>query len=65
MKETVTDVNRRCSRCGSAVSRQFVRVFGIGDTVHGCLDCLPRNRLSSGEAAQRTNEGRGEPLRTP
>ncbi|WP_435074259.1 DUF7563 family protein [Halorubrum sp. HHNYT27] len=65
MKETATDVNRRCSRCGSAVSRQFVRVFGIGDTVHGCLDCLPRNQLSSGEAARRTDEGQGQPLRTP
>jgi hypothetical protein len=65
MKETATDVNRRCSRCGSAVSRRFVRVFGLDDSVHGCLDCLPRNRLSSGEAARRSDERREQPLRTP
>lgn len=48
-----TDANRRCTRCGAAVSRTFVRVFGIGDAVHGCLDCLPRRRLSQGDAAKR------------
>lgn len=49
---TSTDPNRRCSRCGAAVSRSFVRVFAVGDTVHGCLDCLPRNRISEGAAAK-------------
>ncbi|WP_418286679.1 DUF7563 family protein [Halorubrum sp. DTA46] len=58
-----TDVNRRCSRCGSAVSRQFVRVFGLGGTVHGCLECLPRNRLSSGEAARQENVDWERPTR--
>ncbi|WP_449405041.1 DUF7563 family protein [Halorubrum depositum] len=63
--ETATDVNRRCGRCGSAVSRRFVRVFGMGDTVHGCLDCLPRNRLSNGEAARRDDADRERSLRAP
>ena len=55
MSDTIngTDVNRRCSRCGSAVSRSFVRVFGVDNEVHGCLDCLSRTRLSSGDAARR------------
>jgi len=48
-----TDTNRCCARCGTAVSRTFIRVFGMGDTVHGCLDCLPRRRLSRGDAAKR------------
>ncbi|MFO8116555.1 MAG: hypothetical protein R6U01_14560 [Halorubrum sp.] len=65
MKETATDVNRRCNRCGSAVSRRFVRVFGMGDTVRGCLDCLPRNRLSSGDAARREDAPREQSLRAP
>ncbi|MFW6317195.1 MAG: DUF7563 family protein [Halorubrum sp.] len=65
MKEAATDVNRRCNRCGSAVSRRFVRVFGMGDTVHGCLDCLPRNRLSSGDAARREDGSRERSLRAP
>lgn len=48
------DPNRRCSRCGAAVSRSFVRVFAIGETVHGCLDCLSRSEISSGKAAKRS-----------
>jgi hypothetical protein len=48
--------SRRCSRCGTAVSQQFVRVFGMGNTVHGCLDCRPRRELSQGAAAQRDSE---------
>jgi len=52
-KASSTDVNRRCNRCGAAVSRRFVRVFGVEGTVHGCLDCLPRNELASGDAAKR------------
>lgn len=47
-----TDVNRRCARCGEAVSRQFVRVFGASNRVYGCLDCLTRQRLGDGEAAK-------------
>lgn len=48
-----TDFNRRCRRCGTAVTRRFVQVFGIDDSVHGCLNCLPRKRLSNGDAAKR------------
>ncbi|WP_418280215.1 DUF7563 family protein [Halorubrum sp. DTA98] len=48
-----TDPNRRCERCGSAVSTQFVRVFGTENAVHGCLDCLTRHQLAIGEAAIR------------
>lgn len=49
---TAGESKRRCTRCGTAVSDSFVRVFGLDDVVHGCLNCLPRNRLSSGEAAR-------------
>ena len=52
-RESMTDVNRRCTRCGAAVTRQFVRVFGASNRVHGCLDCLTRQRLADGEAARR------------
>ena len=51
-RESMTDVNRRCARCGAAVTRQFVRVFGASNRVHGCLDCLTRQRLADGEAAR-------------
>lgn len=51
-----TDPNRQCRRCGAAVSSSFVRVFAIGETVHGCLDCLPRNRISEGAAAKRMSD---------
>jgi hypothetical protein len=51
--ESTTDVNRRCTRCGAAVTRQFVRVFGASNRVHGCLDCLTRQRLADGDAAKR------------
>ena len=51
--ESTTDVNRRCARCGAAVTRQFVRVFGAADRVYGCLDCLTRQRLADGDAARR------------
>lgn len=46
-----TDLNRRCGRCNAAVSRQFVRVFGTGGNVDGCLSCLTRKELSVGKAA--------------
>lgn len=56
---------RRCSRCGTAVSQQFVRVFGIGKTVHGCLNCRPRRELSQGAAARReSNHSDSETLTT-
>ena len=48
-----TNSNRRCERCGAAVSKQFVRVFGFDNTVHGCLNCLTRTQLAVGEAALR------------
>ncbi|WP_336023568.1 DUF7563 family protein [Halobellus salinisoli] len=48
------DTNRQCERCGAAVSKQFVRVFGLDNTVHGCLNCLTRTELAVGEAAMRT-----------
>jgi len=49
-----TDVNRRCAKCGEAVTRQFVRVFGASNRVYGCLDCLTRRRLNDGDAAKPT-----------
>lgn len=52
-----TDLNRRCRRCGAAVSRSFIRVFGVKNEVHGCIDCLPRERLSNGEAAKESDGG--------
>lgn len=52
-----TDSNRRCERCGSAVSSRFVRVFGVGNTVYGCLECLTRQQLSVGKAAIRPDGG--------
>ncbi|TQQ79312.1 hypothetical protein EGH24_11820 [Halonotius terrestris] len=56
MSEYDTDSSRRCNRCGTAVSRRFIRVFGMGDTVHGCLDCRPRRELSQGDAARRDTD---------
>ncbi|WP_096388796.1 DUF7563 family protein [Halopenitus persicus] len=50
-----TDPNRRCRRCGAAVSRRFIRVFGVEDEVHGCLGCLHRDQLSNGEAAKESD----------
>ena len=49
----------RCERCGAPVSKRFVRVFGLDDAVHGCLDCLTRTELALGDAALRrdTTEG--------
>ena len=51
-----TDLNRRCGRCDAAVSRQFVRVFGLGGNVNGCLSCLTRNELAVGKAAVERRE---------
>lgn len=57
--DATTDRNRRCARCGAAVSRQFIRVFGTNNTVHGCLECLTRNELALGRAAKQHVEGAG------
>jgi|GEM_PF-1417989 len=59
-----TDVNRRCERCGVAVSSRFVRVFGTGNTVHGCLECLTRQQLSVGKAAIRPEDADGADIET-
>ena len=47
----VGTTHRRCEQCGAAVSKQFVRVFGVENSVYGCLDCLTRAELAEGEAA--------------
>lgn len=54
-----TGPNRRCERCGSAVTPRFVRVFGTKNGVYGCLDCLTRQELALGEAAIRPDEADG------
>ena len=51
-KDVTTDLNRRCAQCGAAVSRRFIRVFGIDDTVYGCLECTQRAELTVGKAAE-------------
>ena len=51
-KDVTTDLNRRCARCGAAVSRRFIRVFGVDDAVHGCLECTQRADLTLGKAAE-------------
>lgn len=56
MSDHDRESGHRCSRCGSAVSHSFVRVFGLEGEVHGCLDCRPRRELSQGDAAKRGNE---------
>ncbi|QCC49299.1 DUF7563 family protein [Halobellus limi] len=57
-----TATTRQCRRCGSAVSKQFIRVFGVDNTVHGCLNCLTRTQLAIGEAAVR-GDGEASPER--
>jgi len=54
------DTTRQCERCGAAVSKQFVRVFGLDNTVHGCLNCLTRTELAVGEAATRAEAERND-----
>ena len=51
-REVTTDLNRRCAQCGAAVSSRFVRVFGVENTVYGCLECTQRADLSLGRAAE-------------
>ncbi|RLM64173.1 hypothetical protein DVK07_14610 [Halorubrum sp. Atlit-26R] len=50
--DATTDLNRRCARCGAAVSSRFIRVFGVDNTVHGCLECTQRADLTLGRAAE-------------
>jgi len=67
-RNTSTATSRQCTRCGSAVSKQFVRVFGLDNTVHGCLNCLTRTELAIGEAAirnDRDEETSDEAIRWP
>lgn len=61
---TTPDPNRRCSRCGAAVSKSFIRVFAIGETSHGCLDCLSRSEISNGKAARRSENEKTEEQQT-
>lgn len=51
-QDATTDLNRRCAQCGAAVSRRFIRVFGVEDTVYGCLECTQRADLTLGKAAE-------------
>lgn len=51
-RDGATDPNRRCARCGAAVSRRFIRVFGVDNAVHGCLECTKRAELTVGRAAE-------------
>lgn len=44
--------NWQCERCGASVSPRFVRVFGKGRSVHGCIDCLSSKQLFNGEATE-------------
>ncbi|WP_425601429.1 DUF7563 family protein [Halobellus litoreus] len=63
-----TSTTRQCTRCGSAVSKQFIRVFGVDNTVHGCLNCLTRTQLAVGEAAtrgDRSDETHDQKIRWP
>ena len=52
VREVTTDLNRRCARCGAAVSSRFIRVFGVENTVYGCLECTQRADLTLGKAAE-------------
>lgn len=42
-----------CQRCGAHVSRDFQRVFGNEEAVHGCLQCSDRATLLDGRAAEK------------
>lgn len=44
--------NWACERCGASVSPRFVRVFGKGRSVYGCIDCLSSKQLFDGEATE-------------
>lgn len=40
-----------CAECGTYVTRDFVRVFGIGGEVHGCPRCTTYRELAGGDGA--------------
>jgi len=40
-----------CRNCGSHVSRDFSRVFSMGEEVHACPSCSNFRKLSRGSAA--------------
>lgn len=41
-----------CTNCGSAVSKEFTKVFGDNDdVVHICLNCTNYGDISSGKSA--------------
>lgn len=48
--------NWECERCGASVSPRFVRVFGKGRSVYGCIDCLSSKQLFDGEATEPERE---------
>ena len=47
------DQQRSCQNCGEYVTKQFVRVFGSGGEVQGCMNCMTGRQLRNGEAAQK------------
>ena len=48
--------NWECERCGASVSPRFVRVFGKGRSVYGCIDCLSSKQLFDGAASEPDRE---------
>ncbi|MFB1066333.1 hypothetical protein [Natrinema sp. H-ect4] len=43
-----------CSDCGEFVTRDFIRVFGVGGEVEGCPACRTNRELGDGDAATRS-----------
>lgn len=46
-----TTPERECENCGGYVTKQFVRVFGTGGRVYGCMSCMTGKQLRNGEAS--------------
>lgn len=45
-----------CTNCGSAVSKEFAKVFGDNDdVVHICLDCASYGDIAAGRSARPTS----------
>lgn len=44
--------------CGSHVSQQFVRVFGVDGTVHGCPECTDASAIYRGAATPGGDDAR-------
>lgn len=42
---------RTCEYCGSHVSEDFVRVFGVDGTAERCAECDTKVRLAEGSGA--------------